>query len=87
MAAYAPVAPTPSPYAVGLWIAGASWFTSSTSFANPALTIARMLSDSFAGITPSSVPMFIVMQLIGTAIALVLISVLYPTTTPEIDHV
>jgi glycerol uptake facilitator-like aquaporin len=75
------------PYAVGLWIAGAYWFTSSTSFANPAVTIARTLSDSFAGIKPSSAPMFIVMQLIGTGIALALISVLYPTTTPEVDRV
>jgi len=71
------------PYAVGLWIAGAYWFTSSTSFANPAVTIARTLSDSFAGIKPSSMPMFIVMQLIGTAIAIVLIAVLYPIPRPE----
>ena len=75
------------PYAVGLWIVGVYWFTSSTSFANPAVTIARTLSDTFAGIEPSSVPMFIVMQLIGTGIALALIRVLYPTTTPEIEHV
>ena len=71
---------------VGVWIAGAYWFTSSTSFANPAVTVARTLSDSFAGIKPSSVPMFIVMQLIGTGIALALISVLYPITTPEVDR-
>src|SRR4051812_3672276 len=57
------------PFAVGAWIGGAYWFTSSTSFANPAVTIARTLSDSFAGIAPSSAPMFIVMQLIGMAIA------------------
>jgi glycerol uptake facilitator-like aquaporin len=75
------------PYAVGLWIAGAYWFTSSTSFANPAVTVARTLSDSFAGIKPSSVPMFIVMQLIGTAIALALISVLYPSETAGVEHV
>ena len=71
------------PYAVGLWIAGAYWFTSSTSFANPAVTVARTLSDTFAGIAPSSVPMFIVMQLIGTAVALGLIAVLYPVTRNE----
>ena len=53
--------------AVGVWIGGAYFFTSSTSFANPAVTIARTLSDSFAGIEPSSAPMFIVMQLIGAA--------------------
>ena len=66
------------PFAVGAWIGGAYWFTSSTSFANPAVTIARTLSDSFAGIKPSSAPMFIVMQLIGAAIAFVLIRFLYP---------
>ena len=64
--------------AVGVWIGGAYFFTSSTSFANPAVTIARTLSDSFAGIKPSSAPMFIVMQLIGAAIALVLIRFLFP---------
>ena len=65
--------------AVGVWIGGAYFFTSSTSFANPAVTIARTLSDSFAGIAPSSAPMFIVMQLIGAAVAFVLIRVLYPS--------
>jgi arsenate reductase len=64
--------------AVGVWIGGAYFFTSSTSFANPAVTIARTLSDSFAGIAPSSAPMFILMQLIGAAIAIVLIRFLYP---------
>ena len=67
------------PYAVGLWIAGAYWFTSSTSFANPAVTIARALTDSFAGIDPSSVPMFVVMQLVGVLLAVPLIHFLYPT--------
>jgi glycerol uptake facilitator-like aquaporin len=66
------------PFAVGLWIGGAYWFTSSTSFANPAVTIARTLSDSFAGIKPSSAPMFIVMQLIGALVAFGLIRFLYP---------
>ena len=61
-----------------MWIGGAYFFTSSTSFANPAVTIARTLSDTFAGIAPSSAPMFIVMQLIGAALALFLISFLYP---------
>jgi glycerol uptake facilitator-like aquaporin len=65
-------------FAVGGYIAAAYWFTSSTSFANPAVTIARMLSDTFAGIAPSSVPVFVVMQLAGGAIALVLVRVLYP---------
>jgi glycerol uptake facilitator-like aquaporin len=67
------------PFAVGVWIGGAYFFTSSTSFANPAVTIARTLSDSFAGIKPSSAPMFIVMQLIGAAVAIVLIRFFYPT--------
>lgn len=66
------------PFAVGAWIGGAYWFTSSTSFANPAVTIARTLSDTFAGIAPSSVPMFIAMELIGVALAFVLIGLLYP---------
>ena len=52
-------------YAVGGYIAAAYWFTSSTSFANPAVTVARMLSDTFAGIAPASVPMFVLMQLVG----------------------
>ena len=52
-------------FAVGGYIAAAYWFTSSTSFANPAVTIGRTLSDTFAGIAPSSVPMFIVMQVVG----------------------
>jgi glycerol uptake facilitator-like aquaporin len=66
-------------FAVGIWIGGAYWFTSSTSFANPAVTVARTLSDTFAGIRPASAPMFIVMQLIGAAIAFPLIRFLYPT--------
>jgi arsenate reductase len=66
------------PYAVAAWIGGAYWFTSSTSFANPAVTVARTLSDSFAGIDPSSAPMFIAMQLIGAVMAYGLIRLLYP---------
>ncbi|WP_447729039.1 MIP/aquaporin family protein [Sphingomonas koreensis] len=58
-----------TPVAVGLYITAAYWFTASTSFANPAVTIARALSDSFAGIAPHSVPLFIVGQLAGTAAA------------------
>ena len=63
------------PVAVGVWIGGAYWFTSSTSLANPAVTIARSFSDSFAGIAPASVPMFVVMQLIGLVVAVTLLSV------------
>jgi glycerol uptake facilitator-like aquaporin len=57
--------PASVPYAVGLYITSAYWFTASTSFANPAVTIARSLSDTFAGIAPSSVVAFIVAQLAG----------------------
>ena len=66
------------PFAVAAWIGGAYWFTSSTSFANPAVTVARMLSDSFAGIEPSSAPMFVLMQLVGALLAFVLIRFIYP---------
>jgi glycerol uptake facilitator-like aquaporin len=66
------------PYAVGGYIAAAYWFTSSTSFANPAVTVARTLSDTFAGIAPSSVPAFVVAQLIGGLAALALARFLHP---------
>jgi arsenate reductase len=67
--------------AVGVWIGSAYFFTSSTSFANPAVTIARTLSDTFAGIAPSSAPMFIVMQLFGAVIAYGLIRFLFTNPT------
>jgi arsenate reductase len=66
-------------FAVGGYIVGAYWFTSSTSFANPAVTIARMLSNTFAGIAPASVPAFVGLQLIGGGVGLVIIRLLYPT--------
>ncbi len=66
-------------FAVGGYITAAYWFTSSTSFANPAVTVARTLSDTFAGIAPSSVPMFLLMQLVGGALALALVRLLYPS--------
>jgi glycerol uptake facilitator-like aquaporin len=66
-------------FAVGGYITAAYWFTSSTSFANPAVAIGRMFSDTFAGIEPSSVPMFLLMQLVGGALALGLVRLLYPT--------
>jgi glycerol uptake facilitator-like aquaporin len=72
-----------APAAVGAYIGAAYWFTSSTSFANPAISIGRMFSDTFAGIAPASVPGFIVAQLIGGAGALVLVRVLYPDLGPE----
>lgn len=72
--------PESVPVAVGVWIGGAYWFTSSTSLANPAVTVARMFSDSFAGIAPGSVPMFIVMQGVGLMVAVAMLKVL---TQPE----
>ncbi len=65
-------------YAVGGYITAAYWFTSSTSFANPAVTVARMFSDTFAGIAPSSVLMFVLMQLVGGVLGYALIRLLYP---------
>lgn len=65
-------------YAVGGYITAAYWFTSSTSFANPAITVARTLSDTFAGIAPSSVGAFVLMQLLGGALAVGAVLVLYP---------
>jgi glycerol uptake facilitator-like aquaporin len=65
-------------FAVGGYIAAAYWFTSSTSFANPAVTVARTLSDTFAGIAPTSVLPFIAMQLIGGAAGAALVLVLHP---------
>ena len=62
------VAPKAIPWLVGLTITAAYWFTASTSFANPAVTLARMLSDSFAGIAPASVPGFLAAQLAGALI-------------------
>ena len=67
-------------YAVGGYIAAAYWFTSSTSFANPALTIARTLSDSFAGIAPSSVAAFVGLQLVGGALAALTVRFLHLAT-------
>ncbi len=68
----------PIPWVVGAYIGGAYYFTSSTSFANPAVTIARSLSDTFAGIEPSSAPMFIIMQIVGTGAAVALLRFLFP---------
>ncbi len=61
-----------TPVAVGLYISSAYWFTASTSFANPAVTVARALSDTFAGIAPSSVPLFVAAQCAGAAVAVVI---------------
>ena len=67
---------------VGAYIGAAYWFTSSTSFANPAITVGRIFSDTFAGIAPASVPGFVAAQLVGGLCAIALIRTLYPDVTP-----
>jgi glycerol uptake facilitator-like aquaporin len=71
-----------APAAVGAYIGAAYWFTSSTSFANPAITIGRMFSDTFAGIAPGSVLSFIGAQVVGGTLAVAAIKALYPAITP-----
>jgi arsenate reductase len=71
-----------APAAVGAYIGAAYWFTSSTSFANPAIDVGRMLSDTFAGIAPASVPTFVIAQLAGAIAAFGLIRALYPGLGP-----
>jgi len=73
--------------AVGAYIGAAYWFTSSTSFANPAVTVGRMFSDSFAGIAPGSAPAFISAQIVGALIGLALTRVLYPGVAKAADDV
>ena len=73
--------------AVGAYIGAAYWFTSSTSFANPAVTVGRMFSDTFAGINPESVPGFIAAQIVGALIGLGLITALYPDAAATADDV
>jgi glycerol uptake facilitator-like aquaporin len=67
-----------APWMIAAWIGAAYWFTSSTSFANPAITIARALSNTFAGISPSHVPAFILAQLLGALAAVPVARVLFP---------
>lgn len=74
--------PAAVPYAVGLYITAAYWFTASTSFANPAVTIARSLSDTFAGIAPGNVAAFIAAQLLGALAALALTGWLWMSDEP-----
>ena len=73
--------------AVGAYIGAAYWFTSSTSFANPAVTIGRVFSDTFAGIAPSSAPGFIAAQTVGALIGLALVITLYPDAASTADNV
>lgn len=72
-----------TPVAVGLYITAAYWFTASTSFANPAVTIARSLSNTFAGIAPGSVPVFIAGQLVGTLLAVMVFGWLLKEENPQ----
>ncbi len=65
------------PASVALYITAAYWFTSSTSFANPAITLARSLSDTFAGIAPHDVPLFVMAQLVGAGLAAVIGRILF----------
>ncbi len=78
---------TAAPFAVGAYIGAAYFFTSSTSFANPAVTAARTLSNTFAGIAPASVPLFVLAQLVGAALAVTAVWVLYPGVTSVADDV
>jgi glycerol uptake facilitator-like aquaporin len=68
-----------TPWAVGVYIGGGYFFTSSTSFANPAVTVGRAFTNTFAGIAPVSVPGFVVAQLVGGVVAMALLALLYPT--------
>ena len=76
-----------APFAVGAYITAAYWWSSSTSFANPMIDVARMLSDTFAGIAPGSVPMFVLMQFVGAAAAVVVVQVLYPEVGAVADDI
>jgi len=73
---------TATPAAVGAYIGAAYWFTSSTSFANPAISVGRIFSDTFAGIAPASVPAFVIAQLLGGLAAVAIVRTLYPGVTP-----
>ena len=76
-----------APFAVGTYITAAYWWSSSTSFANPMIDVARMFSNTFAGIAPSSVPMFVVMQVIGGVFAVGVVALLYPRIAQRADTV
>ena len=72
-----------TPVAVGLYISAAYWFTASTSFANPAVTVARSFSDTFAGIAPASVPLFIIAQIVGALAGVGFFGWLYREANPQ----
>lgn len=73
--------------AVGAYIGAAYWFTSSSSFANPAVTVGRIFTDTFAGIAPASVPGFVVAQMVGAAAGLGLLLILFPSAARTADDV
>jgi glycerol uptake facilitator-like aquaporin len=75
------------PFAVGAYITGAYWFTSSTSFANPAVTLARAATNTFTGIRPAEVPVFLIAQGIGATAATMLFRWLVPALAPTADRV
>jgi arsenate reductase len=72
---------------IGAYITAAYWWSSSTSFANPMIDVARTLTNTFAGVAPASVPMFAVMQSIGAAAAIAAVSVLYPGAAESAEDV
>lgn len=76
-----------APFAVGAYIGGAYFFTSSTSFANPAVTVGRAFTDTFAGIDPGSLPAFVACQLAGAGVAVLLLRVLHPNIAAVADEV
>jgi glycerol uptake facilitator-like aquaporin len=76
-----------APFAVGAYITAAYWWSSSTSFANPMIDLARTLSDTFAGIAPSSVPMFVLAQLVGGAAGVAVVALLHPDVPATADAV
>jgi arsenate reductase len=78
---------TLAPAAIGAYIGAAYWFTSSTSFANPAVTVGRAFTKSFAGIEPASVPAFVVAQTIGMVVGVAVLVLLYPNAGTSADHV
>jgi glycerol uptake facilitator-like aquaporin len=73
------------PRPLGAYIGAAYWFTSSTSFANPAVTVGRIFSDTFAGIAPASAPGFVVAQLVGLGVGAVVVLALYPDVSATAD--
>lgn len=76
-----------APFAVGAYITAAYWWSSSTSFANPMIDVARTLSDTFAGIAPTSVPMFLLAQVVGGAAAVAAVALLHPTVAAVASEV